>query len=57
MNLQVIDELCSLIETQSQLIRRLAFALDEAECLAAEEKRAVKEAQDAYTAVFGSDNV
>lgn len=56
MNLQIIDELCSLIEAQSQLIRRLAFALDEAECLTEEEKRAVKGTQDAYMAVLGSDD-
>lgn len=56
-NLQIIEALCNLVERQSQLICKLAFVLEEAGCLAAEERRAAQEAQDAYSAILGADEV
>lgn len=56
-NLQIIEALCKLVEQQSQLISKLAFALEEADCLTAEERRAVQESQGAYSAILGADEV
>lgn len=56
-NLQIIEALCKLVEQQSQLIRKLAFALDEADCLTSEEQKAVQASQNAYSAILGADEV
>lgn len=56
-NLQIIEELCKLVEQQSQLIRKLTFSLEEANCLTEEERRAARETQEAYSAILGADEV
>lgn len=56
-NLQMIEALCNLVEQQSRLIRKLAFALAEADCLTAEEQRAVQEMQNEYSTILDADEV
>lgn len=56
-NLQIIEELCKLVEQQSQLIRKLTFSLEEANCLTEEERRTAQETQEAYSAILGADEV
>lgn len=56
-NLQIIEALCNLVEQQSQLIRKLAYALDEADCLTAEEQKEVQNMQDVYSKILGSNEV
>lgn len=56
-NLQIIEALCNLVEQQSQLIHKLAYALDEADCLTAEEQKEVQNMQDVYSKILGSNEV
>lgn len=56
-NLQIIEALCKLVEQQSQLIRKLTFSLDEANCLSDEERQSARELKDAYSAILGADEV
>lgn len=56
-SLQIIEALCNLVEQQSQLIRKLTFSLEEANCLTKEERRAAQELRNSYSAILGADEV
>lgn len=56
-SLQIIEALCNLVEQQSQLIRKLTFSLEEANCLTEEERRTAQELRNAYSAILGADEV
>ena len=54
-NLQLIEELCYLVERQIKLIRSLSTKLAQVECLSDCEREAVKGVEDAYAKIIGSD--
>lgn len=54
-NLQIIEALCSLVESQAQLIQRFAFALSEAGYLNEEDARLMTDTQKKYSEILGAD--
>ena len=54
-NLQLIEELCHLVERQADIILRLASKLEQVECLSEAERKDVEAARDSYTAILGAD--
>lgn len=54
-NLQIIEALCSLVESQAQLIQRFAFALSEAGYLNEEDARLMADTQKKYSEILGED--
>ena len=54
-NLQIIEALCSLVESQAQLIQRLAFALSEARYLNEEDVRLMTDTREKYSEILGAD--
>lgn len=54
-NLQIIEALCSLVESQAQLIQRLSFALSEAEYLNEEDARLMTDTQKKYSEILGAN--
>lgn len=56
-NLQIIEALCSLVESQAQLIQRFAFALSEAGYLNEEDARLMTDTQKKYSEILGADEV
>ena len=56
-NLQLIEELCYLVERQIRLIRNLAAKLAQVESLDEVEREAVKGVEDAYSRIIGSDEM
>lgn len=55
-HLQIIEELCSLVEQQARLIRRLTIALENARSLTEEEQRSITAAQQSYAALLCIDD-
>lgn len=53
--LEIIDSLCALVEQQSLLIRELAFALAEADCLSDETRQSVLDNQKIYSEILGAE--
>lgn len=54
-NLQLIEELCYLVERQIKLIRNLSTKLAQVESLSDVEREAVKGVEDAYSKILGAD--
>lgn len=54
-NLQIIEALCSLVESQAQLIQRFAFALSEAGYLNEEDARLMTDTQKKYSEILEAD--
>lgn len=54
-NLQIIEALCSLVESQAQLIQRFAFALSVAGYLNEEDARLMTDTQKKYSEILGAD--
>lgn len=56
-NLQLIEELCHLVERQAGIIHSLASELEQVRCLSEAEREAVKAVEDKYTAILGADEI
>lgn len=54
-NLQLIEELCYLVERQIKLIRNLSVKLAQVENLDEADREAVKGVEDAYAKILGAD--
>jgi len=56
-NLQLIEELCYLVERQIRLVRNLSEKLAQVESLDDAEREAVKGVEDAYSRIIGADEL
>lgn len=54
-NLQLIEELCGIVERQIRLIRALSSRLAELDGLSEAEREAVATVEEAYSKAIGSD--
>lgn len=56
-NLQLIEALCNLVESQNRVIRSLATSLEQERTLSEAERGDIKAVEDEYTAILGADEV
>lgn len=56
-DLQLIEELCYLVERQIRIIRNLSVKLAQVESLDKLEQEAIKDVEDAYERIIGADDV
>ena len=54
-NLQIIEELCKLVERQAQIIRQQAASLEQVRFLSAEEQASIREVEEGYSRFLGAD--
>lgn len=56
-NLQLIEELCDLVERQARVIRSLATSLEQERTLSEAEKGDIKAVEDKYTTILDADEI
>lgn len=54
-NLQIVEALCGLIEQQTQLLRKLTFALEEANAFDAESSKQIGRMESEYANILDTD--
>lgn len=54
-NLQIIEALSTLAESQARTIRHFAMELEQARCLSEAEQKMVDDAELEYTTILGAD--
>ena len=56
-NLQLIEELCYLVERQIRIIRNLSCQLEQMNCLEEADRQEITEAVEMFSTILGSDEV
>lgn len=56
-NLEMIENLCTIVELQSTIIRRLSSELQQLDALSDGDRMLVEKSTKQYTALLGSDEV
>lgn len=52
-NLQIIEALCDLCDQQNKIIRRLAEALEQVDCLQESDQKLIEQSKDVYSMLLG----